>query len=294
MRSEQLGVWFSLDRLGGAHAFEVAARVEALGYDAFWYPESGTSESMVQGAALLERTTRLKVGSSIASVYARDPMSSGNGARWLNEISGGRFTLGLGVSHAPLVQGLRGHAYEKPLTAMRMYLEAIYAGQHKLGQPTSLPIMLGALGPKMLALSAELAQGALPYNVTPEHTAFARSVIGPERRLVVEQKVALVNDASEARRLARMELNRYMKLPNYRNNWLRLGFTDADLDGDGSDRFVDAMVAWGDATTIRTRIQAHLDAGAEQVAIQPVTDPEKLAAGDLDAIHDALDALAPD
>lgn len=293
MRSEQLGVWQSLDRLGFEHGFAVAARAEALGYDCFWYPESPSSESMALGAALLARTTTIKAGSSIASIYARDPTSSGNGVRTLNDLSGGRFTLGLGVSHSPIVQGLRGHVYEKPLAAMRMYLEAIYAGQHKLGFPTSQPIMLAALGPKMLELSAELAQGALPYNVTPEHTEFARSKIGPERRLVVEQKVALTSDAGAGRRLARMELERYMKLPNYRNNWLRIGFTADDVDGAGSDRFMDGMVAWGDETAIRARIQAHLDAGADQVAIQPVVDHADLAKGDISAILKVLDVLAP-
>ncbi len=294
MRSDQLGVWQSLDRLGFDQGFKVVARAEALGYDCFWYPESPSSESMALGATLLARTTRIKAGSSIASIYARDPTSAGNGVRTLNELSGGRFTLGLGVSHAPIVQGLRGHAYEKPLAAMRMYLEAIYAGQHKLGFPTSQPIMLAALGPKMLELSGELAQGALPYNVTPEHTEFARAKLGAERRLVVEQKVALTTDPAEGRRLARMELERYMKLPNYRNNWLRIGFTADDVDGAGSDRFMDGMVAWGDETAIRARIQAHLDAGADQVAIQPVADHADLAKGDFDAILTMLDVLAPD
>ncbi len=293
MRPEQLGVWQSLDRLGYGNARHVARRAEALGYDTFWYPESALSESFVTGTTLLGWLERMKVGSSIANIYARDPMSAGNGVRTLNALNDGRFTLGLGVSHAPMVQGMRGHVYEKPLPAMRMYLEAIYAGQHKLGQPTALPIMLGALGPKMLKLSGELAQGALPYNVTPDHTAYARSVLGPERRLVVEQKVALIGDAAEARRLARAELSRYMTLPNYRNNWLRIGFTEADVDGQGSDRFMDGMVAWGDADMIRRRIQEHLDAGADQVAIQPIADPGALEKGDVSAIEDALAALAP-
>ena len=252
------------------------------------------SESMALGAALLHRTERINVGSSIANIYARDPMSAGNGVRTLNAFFPGRFTLGLGVSHAPVVQGMRGHVYEKPLPAMRMYLEAIYAGQHRLGQSTSLPIMLGALGPLMLKLSGELSQGALPYNVTPEHTAYARSKIGPERRLVVEQKVALESDPAEARRVARMELARYMTLPNYRNNWLRIGYSEEDVAGEGSDRFMDGMVAWGAEADIRSRIQAHLDAGADQVAIQPVIDHALIESGDFSGISDALKALAPE
>ena len=294
MRPEQLGIWQSLDRLGYENAFRVAQTAEALGYDAIWYPESAISESMALGAALLHRLERMNVGSSIANIYARDPMSAGNGVRTLNALSGGRFTLGLGVSHAPVVQGMRGHVYEKPLPAMRMYLEAIYACQDRLGQATDLPIMIGALGPKMLELSGELAQGALPYNVTPDHTQYARAAIGPERRLVVEQKIALQTDPSEARRLARMELKRYMALPNYRNNWLRIGYTAEDVDGDGSDRFMDGMVAWGTNVQIRARIQEHLDAGADQVAIQPVIDHALIEAGDISMILDALEALKPD
>jgi probable F420-dependent oxidoreductase len=294
MRPEQVGIWQSLDRLGYENAFMVAARAEALGYDTIWYPESAIAESMVLGATLLHRLKRMNVGSSIANIYARDPMASGNGVRTLNALFPGRFTLGVGVSHAPVVQGMRGHVYEKPLAAMRMYLEAIYAGQHKLGQSTSLPIMIGALGPKMLDLSGELAQGALPYNVTPVHTAYARAALGPERRLVVEQKIALVTDPTEARRLARMELSRYMTLPNYRNNWLRIGFTEDDVSGEGSDRFMDGMVAWGTETAIRARIQEHLDAGADQVAIQPVIDHALLDKGDVSSIVTTLETLAPE
>lgn len=294
MKSSQMGIWQSLDRLGYDNAFRIAGEAEALGYDTVWYPESAISESLALGSALLHRTERINVGSSIANIYARDPMSAGNGVRTLNAMFPGRYTLGLGVSHAPVVQGMRGHVYEKPLPAMRMYLEAIYAGQHRLGQSTSLPIMLGALGPLMLKLSGELAQGALPYNVTPEHTAYARSKIGPERRLVVEQKVALQTDPAEARRVARMELARYMTLPNYRNNWIRLGYTEEDVAGKGSDRFMDGMVAWGRESDIRARIQEHLDAGADQVAIQPVIDHALIDAGELSGILDALKALAPD
>lgn len=294
MKSAELGIWQSLDRLGYENAFKIAVEAEKFGYDTIWYPESAISESMALGAALLHRTKRINVGSSIANIYARDPMSAGNGVRTLNELFPGRFTLGLGVSHAPIVQGMRGHVYEKPLPAMRMYLEAIYAGQRRLGKSTSLPIMLGALGPLMLKLSGELSQGALPYNVIPDHTADARAKIGPERRLVVEQKVALTNEPSEARRIARMELARYMTLPNYRNNWLRSGYTEDDVAGEGSDRFMDGMVAWGSEDDIRTRVQAHLDAGADQVAIQPIIDHALIDAGDFSGILDALKALAPE
>jgi probable F420-dependent oxidoreductase len=140
----------------------------------------------------------------------------------------------------------------------------------------------------MLELAGELTQGAIPYNVTPEHTAQAKAILGPDKILAVEQKFCLQTDADSARRLGRAELERYMGLPNYRNNWLRLGFSEADLEHGGSDRFIDAMVVWGDAGTIRRRIDEHFDVGATHVCIQPVH-----AAGDLESAKQMLRALAP-
>jgi probable F420-dependent oxidoreductase len=149
-------------------------------------------------------------------------------------------------------------------------------------------VVLAALGPKMLALSRDRTQGALPYNVTPEHTRQAKAILGPDRWLCVEQKICLTTDAGKAREVAAANLSRYMVLPNYRNNWLRLGFTEAELSGRGSDRFLDAMVAWGTADAIRARLKAHVDAGATHVCIQPL-HPDGTAAPD----WKALEALAP-
>ena len=167
---------------------------------------------------------------------------------------------------------------------MRRYLEGVYEDPSNAGD---WPLMIAALGPLMLKLAAERTAGALPYNVTPEHTREARVALGPDKLLAVEQKVCLETDAATARGLARRELHRYMAMTNYRNNWLRIGFTEADLADGGSDRFLDAMVLRGDAETIARGLRAHFDAGANHVCIQPVH-----AEGDTEALARTLKALA--
>lgn len=278
------GVWYAADKLDSAGWRRLLAAVETAGYDTLWHSESRHFEAMAFGAFALAATSRLQIGSSIANIYARDATSSATGMATLNEFSGGRYILGLGVSHVPLVEKLRGHEYRKPLTAMRGYLERMR--QSPEGQ--AWPVTIAALGPRMLELAAEMTAGALPYNVTPEHTARAAETLGPDRWLVVEQKVCLETDPARARALARAELSRYMALPNYANNWKRLGFTDEDLAGGGSDRFIDAMVAWGDEDAIRARLEEHRSAGATHVCLQPVHGP-----GDLDAAIHAIGVLAP-
>jgi probable F420-dependent oxidoreductase len=164
---------------------------------------------------------------------------------------------------------MRGHKYEKPIPTMRAYLEAMarvhYAGPAPAEKPKTV---VAALGPKMLALAAELADGVHPYNVTAEHTAKAREIIGPDKLLCPELMVILETDASAARAIGRRTLSQYLQMPNYRNNFLRLGFSDTDCDNGGSDKLIDAIVAWGDEDAIRKRIQAHWDAGADHVCIQ--------------------------
>jgi probable F420-dependent oxidoreductase len=221
--------------------------VENNGYSALWYPESRGYESMSLAACLLSSSEKLTIGSSIANIYARDSFTAQRAMVSLNALYGGRFILGLGVSHIPMVEGVRGHRYEKPLAAMSAYLDAI----NKSATPGELPpVVVAALGPKMLALSGAKSRGAVPYNVTPQHTAQASAILGPSKWLAVEQKVTLETDPAKARALGRKELSRYMVLPNYRNSWLRQGFTEAELADGGSDRFIDAMVLWGDAETI--------------------------------------------
>jgi probable F420-dependent oxidoreductase len=271
MELGRLGVWAPLDAQTAAAGLAFARRVEGWGYRVLWMPEAVGRNVLVHSAFLLAGTSRLVVATGIANIYARDPMAMASAQRGLNEQSDGRFLLGIGVSHQPIVGKLRGHAYGKPVPTMRAYLEAMRASAYRAPLPTAPPrTVVAALGPRMLALSAELADGAHPYNGTPEHTAQARHLLGPDKLLCPEQMVLLETDPSRARRAAREVLALYMQLENYVNNWKRLGFDETDLAGGGSDRFLDAMVAWGDETAIRARIQQHWDAGADHVCIQPL------------------------
>ena len=289
MQLGKLGVWSGLEGLTSAETAAYARRIEAWGYAALWQPESVGRNVLVHSAWLLANTTRLIVASGIANIYARDAMSMASAHQGLCEQSGGRFLLGMGVSHAPMVAGLRGHHYGKPLAAMRTYLEAMHKAPYRAPPPSEKPrAVIAALGPKMLALAAECADGAHPYNVTPEHTAQARSILGPGKLLCVEQKVILETDAATARAAGRKMLSMYLGLENYTSNWRRMGFSDNDLAAGGSDRLIDAMFAWGDERALRTRIQQHWDAGADHVCIQPV---DRLGEGSVD--EGALRALAP-
>jgi probable F420-dependent oxidoreductase len=280
----RLGVWYPIDRLEAAGIKRLLRTIENLGYSTFWYPEALGYESLSIASFMLANTERLIVGSSIANIYARDPFTARRGLRTLSSLYDDRFILGLGVSHAPMVEKLRGHVYDKPVPTMRRYLDGLYEDP---SNTTEWPVVIAALGPLMLKLAAERTAGAVPYNVTPEHTREARAALGPHKLLVVEQKVCLQTDAPTARGLARRELHRYMTLTNYCNNWLRIGFTEADLADGGSDKFIDAMVLWGDAATITRGLTAHLQAGANQVCIQPVH-----AEGDSEARDRTLAALA--
>jgi probable F420-dependent oxidoreductase len=278
MNLTNLGVWAATDSLSAGAAASFAERVEALGYGALWLPEAMGREVFSASAWVLAKTTTLIVASGIANIYARDAMSAAAAQKGLNEQSGGRFLLGLGVSHIPLVETLRQHEYGKPVATMREYLKNMAAAPYKAVPPAERPkTVLAALGPKMLELAAAAADGAHPYNVTPEHTREARAVLGKDKLLCVEQAAILDTDPVRARATARRFLDVYLGLPNYVNNWRRLGFGDADFTGGGSDRLVDAVIAWGDETAIRARIDAHLKAGADHVCIQalgPTAAPE--------------------
>ena len=289
MELGRLGVWFATDAMTAPEAAELAQQVESLGYGALWIPETVGRDPMAHSSWLLANTTDLVVATGIANIHYRDAATAAQCQLTLAEQSGGRFLLGLGVSHIPLVEGFRGHDYGKPLTAMREYLakmgDALYVAP---APPDDPPTVIAALGPKMLALAAERCQGAHPYFVTPEHTATAREVLGPERWLCVEQKVVLETDPAAAREVCRRNAGIYLDLPNYRNNWKRLGFEDADFENGGSDRFIDATFAWGDTDVIAARVEEHFAAGASHVCIQPF-DPETM--GRIDTR--VLEALAP-
>ena len=272
----RVGIWtFVLDLQPIARAREVAAELEELGYGAIWVPDAVGRDPLVHAALLLGGTNRIAVGTGIAQIYGRDPMTMTGGWKTISEAFPGRFVLGLGVSHQPMVEGLRGQTYGPPLTAMREYLDRMDTAMYVAAEPTEPPRrVLAALGPKMLALAAERADGAHPYNVPPEHTARAREILGPEKLLAPEQAVLLETDPVEARRIARGHMAIYLDLPNYMNNLRRFGITDDDIADGGSDRLVDTVVAWGDVDAVRARVQAHLDAGADHVAVQVLT-PER-------------------
>ena len=279
----RLGVWIFPDSQSAREIATFAQAAEGLGYDALWYPEGTGYESFSFAGLVLSETERLRAASGIANIYARDAIAAIAGHDSLNNFHGDRFVLGLGVSHVPLVEGFRGHTYAKPVATMRAYLDAMEATALSIPTPER-NIVLAALGPRMLALAAERTRGAHPYNVTPEHTARAREIVGADAWLCVEQKVCLTTEASRARAVAAQALAIYLPLANYRNNWLSLGFGEDDLSGQGSDRFLDAMVAWGSAEALRGRIRAHFDAGASHVCIQPF-DPGGSAAPDLGALE---------
>jgi probable F420-dependent oxidoreductase len=288
-RPSGLGIWCATNVLDHAALAALAVGVERRGYDMLWYPESLSYECLALGGYLLSQTSRLTVASGIANIYARDAVTAAQGHDSLNSLHGGRFILGLGVSHVPLVEGARGHNYGKPVATMRAYLEAMAAAKIDPTIKTGdRAVVLAALGPNMLALSRDATKGALPYCVTPEHTAGARRILSHDAWLCVEQKVCLTADESTARAVARQQMARYMALPNYRNNWFRLGFTEDEVTGEGAPRFLDAMVVWGGETRIQDCIEAHRKAGADQIVLQAFK-PDGGAGVD----PAALDAFAP-
>jgi len=268
MKFGKLGVFSFTDGMDTPALAELARRVEALGYSTLWYPEARTTESFSLGGYLLGHSRRLIVGSGIANIYARDPAAAAMGHNSLNALYGGRFVLGLGVSHAFIVSR-RGHDYTRPVATMSAYLDGMQAAWQAMNAAPAEPqVVLAALGPKMTALAGARTLGAFPYNVTPAQAAMCRRVMPAGKAVICEQKVCLTADATKARKVASDNLSFYLAAPNYRNNWLRLGFTEGDLSGSGSERFLDAMVMWGDAAALRRKLQAYFDQGADQVVIQ--------------------------
>jgi probable F420-dependent oxidoreductase len=274
-----IGIWTAqLDYQPAAKAQESAAELEQLGFGAIWFPEAVGREALTNAGLLLGATRRIVIATGIANIYARDPVTVAAGQKTLAEAYPSRFLLGLGVSHIPLVEQIRGHKYDKPVASMRAYLDGMDRAPYRAVPPSMSPIrVLAALGPQMLRLAAERAGGAHPYFIPPEHTARAREILGSDRLLAVEQAVVLETDSAKAREIARVHTSRYLALPNYVNNLRRLGFGDQDLVGAGSDRLVDAIVAWGDMNAVIDRIRAHQSAGADHVCLQVLPpDPQAL------------------
>lgn len=289
MDTGKLGVWYFFDNLSSPDAAAAAQRIESMGYGTLWIPETVGKSPVALSSWLLANTETLNLATGIINIYHREPGVTAAAQMTLAEQSGGRFLLGMGVSHKPLVEGVRGLEYGPPVATMRSYLEKMAASPYTAIKPgESPPTVIAALGPKMLELAASSTTGAHPYFTDPGHTRMARDVMGPEAWLCVEQKVILETDPARAREVARPVAQIYNRLPNYRNNWLRMGLTEDDIDN-VSDRFIDTTFAWGSADSIRDRVQAHLDAGASHVCIQPV-HPQ----GQFGELHwECLQALAP-
>lgn len=261
-----VGAWtFAFDGRPAAQVAVDAQAIESLGYRALWIPEGGGSNDVLTNLSwLLGATDGLTVASGIANITAREPEVLARGATFLTEAYDARLVLGIGVGHEYTTER-RGAEWGKPLERMRRYLDVM---DHEQERPPA-PRVLAALGDGMLRLCAERALGAHTYFVPPEHTARARQVLGPEPVLAVEQGVMITTDAEEARRVARDWTVHYLELPNYARNWARLGYGD-EMGGGGSDRLVDAAIAWGTVDDVVARVRAHREAGADHVCIQPI------------------------
>jgi probable F420-dependent oxidoreductase len=311
MELKKLGLFLFSEGRSSAALKDDLQRLEKLGYGALWFAEAVGREPFSFASFVLNNTTDMVAATGIINIYWRDAVVAAMGQQTLNEMSGGRFLLGLGVSHAPTVEG-RGITYGKPVATMRNYVEQVKAchagisvtnamtvdgfGPQEVGvggngvvttTAGEMPIVLAALGPKMTALAAEISQGSHPYNTTPEHTAKAREIMGPDAMLCPMQRVCISNDAGKVRAIGRQLLGFYFTLPNYTNMLKALGFGDDDFQGGGSDKLVDAMIAWGGEDAIRARVQEHMDAGATHVCVQTVNvdDPKAVC-------WDSLEALA--
>jgi probable F420-dependent oxidoreductase len=265
-------MWFFLDAMTAPDSAAFAKQVEKNGYKVLWIPEAVGREPFAHAAYLLDHTEKLSIATGIANIWARDALTMAAASKTVAELSGGRFLLGIGVSHLPLVKNLRGHSYEKPYSYMKEYLPKMKNALYMAPAPKEpVPVVIAALHPKMLALSAAETNGTHTYFVPPEHTAKARAQIGPNAMLCAAQAVIFETDASKARTAARAYMKTYVpRLPNYTNNLKALGWADSEFENGCSDRLVDAIVAWGNEEKIRDRIDAHLKAGASHVCILPM------------------------
>jgi probable F420-dependent oxidoreductase len=253
--------------MGPDELIEYAERLESLGYEELWLPDLFGRELFVTAGFVLSRTRRIRVATGIANVYARDPMSTAQGARTLGELYDGRFILGLGVSH-PHAAEMRGHAWIPPVRKLRSHLEGMTAAPVRRSESSARArVYIAAHGPKLLALAAELADGANTYLMPPEHTREAREILGPDKTLNVVLPCCLCDDVDQARRTARKGLAMYLELAAYHRQWKRFGFGSEDIAGKGSDRLIDAIIAHGDEPALRRRIADHVAAGASRVLL---------------------------
>jgi probable F420-dependent oxidoreductase len=275
-----LGIWMPPPARIGIEPESYAREIEAAGFTSVWYPGVNSPADLAAIEPALAATERLVLGTGIASVWTWPPAELAAAAQRLEDLYQGRFILGLGVSHAPAVEAA-GQAYVKPYTKMARFLDELPA--------VPVPVVLAALGPRMLELSRDRTAGAHPYFSPPEHTAFARQVLGPGSLLVPEIAVSLTpGDAGAAQ--ARAYAKFYLGLPNYTGNLRRFGYTDADIDGGGSDRLMSDVVPHGPEASL-ARITGHLDAGADHVVVQLIGEGGRFAAGDLRALTELTKGL---
>lgn len=261
----KVGIWSLELRYGDrAQALEATAELDELGYGALWTPGGIDSGVLADMEALLGASRRTVIASGILNIWKHEPADVAAWFLGLSEADKARVLLGIGVSHGPII----GEQWGKPLEATGRFLDGLEAGGMAMDQ-----VCLAALGPKMVALSGERTAGAHPYLVTPEHTAQARAILGAGKLLAPEQGVVLEADPVKARAMALGAVEHYARLPNYRNNWKRLGFEDAEIDA-CSDRLLGALFAIGSVETAAARVQAHLDAGADHVCLQVIVDRE--------------------
>ncbi|MGE0214584.1 LLM class F420-dependent oxidoreductase [Mycolicibacterium sp.] len=267
-----VGLWSSQLRYGNpAESAEAAAELDELGYRALWIPDVG-GPVLDSVEHLLSATTRTVIATGILNLWMHDPAEVAARYATLTETHGERFLLGIGCSHAPLIDSKEPGRYRKPLAATEAFLDGIDASARPVPAGNRV---LAALGPKMLTLSASRARGAHPYLTTPDHTRSAREVLGTGPLLLPEQTVLLSTDRAQAKEIGTAWLRSYLALPNYANNLRRLGFTEDDLSS-VSDRLFDALIAWGDEDAVRARVQEHLDGGADHVCVQVLTaDPRE-------------------
>jgi probable F420-dependent oxidoreductase len=287
----RVGLWtMAFDGLPWSTAQAALRRAEEDGWRALWLPESLGREVLSLATACLASTERIVVGTGIANVWARDPLALATAQRFLCEAYPDRFLLGIGVSH-PGVANRRGGEYETiaPLRRLGNYLDDMDAAPYRgVDADTARPRVIAALGPRMLALARDRTDGAHTYTAPVRHTAWARTVLGPDRLLIPEVKVVLRRSIDDSRALARRNLP--VRLPAYAANLLRSGFTEADLEAGGSDRLVDALVAYGDIDQVRARIDEHIAAGADEVVLNVLVEP----GADPSPVWSALAALNED
>lgn len=284
-----VGIWTAtLDPLPVPQALEIARQIEDVGFRTLWLPGDAGRDALVAASSYLACTERLIIGTGVASIYARDARSVASGHRALWELYGDRYVLGLGVSHQSFV-ARRGQSFGPPISTMTAYLDEIAHQPERRQVPESALTILGALGPKMLNLARAAAGGALTYNATVEHTRRSRAALGSNSFLAVTQPAIMTDTAAEARKVARNYLRYYLQLPNYVRHFKRLGFTESDFEGNGSDHLIDELFAWG-VEGIRSRVAEQLDAGADHVAINILpADPDKPPFDEWQELRSAVD-----